>query len=121
MQKAAPGLPHSFSRQSRLVSKSDFQAVFANNAGKVTRKYLLVLYKPNQRLHARLGVVIGKRFIKHAVDRNRLRRVIRESFRHHQDSLKGLDLIVMIRSECSTLDKPSLRNEIDTLWQAIKN
>lgn len=65
--------------------------------------------------------MIGKRYLKKAVDRNRLRRVIRESFRYHQEALKGLDIIVLIRSECTPLgNSKALREEVDKLWQSIK-
>lgn len=50
---------------------------------------------------ARLGLVVAKRVIRQAVHRNRIKRVIRESFRVHQHLLVGLDLVVLVRSELS--------------------
>lgn len=107
-----------FSRTYRLVSKQDFQSVFAKPL-KVSRRNLLALFCANPLSHPRLGIIIAKHHLKRAVDRNRFRRVIRESFRHHKESLKGLDIIVLIRSECSALDNKALRDDIDKLWQAI--
>lgn len=107
-----------FSRSCRLVSKQDFQFVFAKPL-KVTRQSLLVLYRPNQLPIARLGMIIAKHHVKRAVDRNLLRRVIRESFRHGQDALKGLDIIVLMRSKWSPLGKKVWRNEVDNLWQKM--
>lgn len=118
-----------FPRAHRLVSKLDFQFVFAKPY-KVTRQYLLALYRPNQKPHARLGVVIKKDHVRRAVDRNWLRRMIRESFRHHQEKLKGLDIIVVMRSQCTSAlgpifkqngtdwmrEKKKLRDNIDNLW-----
>ena len=119
VQKAAKGLPFSYSRQYRLASKREVQSVFTAKPKKVSRQYLLVLYMPNQLSYARLGIIAGKRHLRRAVDRNRVRRVIRESFRHAKEKLKGQDLIVMIRSTCSALDSKTIRNDIDNLWQAI--
>lgn len=123
MPKAAPDFAHNFllkmfgfSHNYRLVSKHDFQSVFACS-DKASHHYLLALYKPNQLSHARLGMLIAKRHVKLAVHRNHLRRVIRESFRHEKEALKGLDIIVLMRSKWSPLDSSALRDDVNRLWQ----
>jgi ribonuclease P protein component len=103
-----------------LVSQHDFDVVFTKPL-KVKRKYLIALYRPNQLPHARLGIVVGKHHVKRAVDRNLLKRVIRESFRQWQEPLKGLDIIVLMRSEWCPLGKKFWRDEIDNLWQLLIN
>jgi ribonuclease P protein component len=103
-----------FPRERRLTSKRDFQFVFAKPY-KVSFKYLIALYRANSYAYPRLGVIIGKQHVRRAVDRNRLRRVVRESFRHHQEKLKGLDIIVLLRSQCT----PLLRDDVDTIWQQL--
>lgn len=118
--KAAQGLPFSYSRKYRLASKREVQSVFAAKPKKISRQYLLVLYIPNQLTYPRLGIIAGKQHLRRAVDRNRVRRIIRESFRHEMEKLKGLDLIVLIRSSCSTVETKTLRNDIDNLWQSIQ-
>lgn len=123
MPRAVPDSPFKFSRTSRLLIKQDFQPVFANPR-KTSYRYLLALYRPNQRLDARLGIVIAKNRVKKAVDRNLIRRIIRESFRHQRQALKGLDLIILLRSECTPIigekpDKKALRNDVDGLWQRL--
>lgn len=45
--------------------------------------------------YARLGLAIAKRAVPSAVDRNRIRRLIRESFRYRQSKLVGLDIVVV--------------------------
>jgi len=109
---------YEFSREYRLVSKHDFQFVFAKPT-KVTYKYLLVLHRPNLRDHARLGLIIAKHHVKLAVDRNRLRRHIRESFRYRKETLKGLDIIVLMRSKCTPLDQKMFRDDINIIWQKL--
>lgn len=56
--------------------------------------YFQILGKPNELGFARLGMVVSKRLFSHAVDRNRLRRQIREVFRHLAPALPALDLVV---------------------------
>ena len=48
---------------------------------------------------ARLGIVVAKRNVKLAVDRNRLKRLVRESFRQQQEHLGGLDIVVIIKKD----------------------
>jgi len=112
----------SFSRKYRLVSKADFQSVFANPF-KVSHKYLLALSCPNQKDYPRLGIIVAKQRVKLAVDRNRFRRIVRESYKTVKETLKGLDIVVLIRSECTALckeeSKQTLRKDIDHLWHLL--
>jgi ribonuclease P protein component len=104
-----------FSREDRLVSKHDFQSVFAQPA-KMSRSYLTVLYRPNSFGRPRLGLMVGKKYFKRAVDRNRVRRVLRESFRQRKSQMKGLDIVLIVRSECAVLSAKALREKVDRLW-----
>lgn len=108
-----------FPRCLRLVTKAHYKSVFDKSA-KVNQRHLLVLFKPNQKPYARLGLVIGKRVANLAVARNRIKRVIRESFRLNQEQLKGLDVVVIGRQQCDKLDKANLRRGIDKLWEKLR-
>jgi len=55
-----------------------------------------VQMKPNGTVNARLGLIVPKRFLNRAVDRNRAKRLLREWFRLHQDQLTGRDLLVRV-------------------------
>jgi ribonuclease P protein component len=112
-----PGSRFKFSHRHRLAGKKTFQSVF-DHSHKIAHKSLLVFYSPNQKSYARLGILITKQKIAQAVNRNRIRRRIRESFRHHKDLLKGLDLIILVRSKwCPTNEL--MRDDIDTLWPRL--
>jgi ribonuclease P protein component len=50
----------------------------------------------NDRSSARLGLVVGKRVLRRAVDRNRAKRVIRETFRNTRADLPRVDIIVQV-------------------------
>jgi ribonuclease P protein component len=47
---------------------------------------------------ARLGIVVGKKQLPRAVDRNALKRIVRETFRHRRDSLPPRELLIRLRS-----------------------
>jgi len=107
-----------FQPNQRLLTKFEFDTVF-KNAIKVQQRNLMIYFKPNEKTTARLGLSIGKRFAKNAVTRNTIRRIIRESFRKHQYSLEGLDIIVLAKLHVDKLSKAELREGIEQLWQKL--
>ena len=113
----------SFREIDRLKSKRDFQSVFSK-AKKASNCNFSALYNANQLNRARLGIIIAKRLVKSAVDRNQFKRIVRESFRHHQPLLMGLDIIIIMRSThdllpYQPLKKIALRRNIDNLWNQL--
>jgi ribonuclease P protein component len=82
-----------FSRRQRLLKAAEFEAVFAHRCA-VRMIYYQVMAKPNALGMARLGMVVSKRLFPHAVDRNRVRRRIREAFRQIVADLPALDMVV---------------------------
>ncbi len=108
----------SFPRSHRLVTKAEFKNVF-DEPLKVSQRCLTVLYRSNQKSHARIGIIVGKRVANSAVSRNRIRRIVRSSFRLNQEKLNGWDIVVIARQECDTLSKEKLRKGIDDLWEKL--
>jgi ribonuclease P protein component len=82
-----------YSRRQRLLKAAEFEAVFAHRCA-VRTTYFQVMAKPNELGQARLGMIVSKRLFHRAVDRNHMRRQIRETFRHMAASLPALDLVV---------------------------
>ena len=109
-----------FGKASRLLNASDFTRVFDNARLKVSTPELLFLARPNQLPHARLGLVIAKKHVRKAVARNRVKRIVRETFRQQQSALAGLDIVVLARKGLDTLDKPQLHLSCQQLWQQLQ-
>lgn len=107
-----------FSKNVRLLKKAEFKSLFADSK-KANLPFMLALYKPNQDPLARLGVIVGKKVAALAVDRNTIKRIVRESFRLHQTQLSGFNILVIARSQCNQLDKFKLRVCIDSLWKKL--
>jgi len=76
-----------------------------------------VLYKDNGEQEARLGLAISKKLCKLAVGRNRLKRVVRESFRHHCAELAGLDVVVLNRPAAMRAGNKALFDSLQGHWQ----
>ena len=83
-----------FAPAHRLKTRTEFDYVF-KQPRRSGSKYFTVLARANTLPHARLGLIISKRCAKSAVKRNRLKRLIRESFRQNQDQLSGFDVVVI--------------------------
>ena len=82
-------------RDARLVDKDDFDRVFADNQ-RARTDYLMVMARPNQVGYPRLGMVVAKRLLARAVDRNRVKRCVRESFRQALPELPACDFVVRL-------------------------
>lgn len=105
-----------FGKQHRLLNAGDYQSVFRRARYKVSSKHILILAIENRSANARLGLVVGKKHLRLAVQRNRFKRLARESFRHQQQALAGLDIIVLVRGNLSGEENARIRQSIDTLW-----
>jgi ribonuclease P protein component len=88
---------YAFTRRQRLLKGKEFAAVFSARRNLRSRCYL-VMSCPNELGHARLGMVVAKRQFKRAVDRNQMRRIIRETFRQYSPNLPALDVVVKVQS-----------------------
>lgn len=87
--------PLAFDRKKRLVRKGDFDTAFRQGS-RARGSILLVVARANGLPHTRLGLSIGKSIWKGAVQRNRVRRIFRESFRLSYGELPvGFDLVLI--------------------------
>ncbi len=108
-----------FGREKRLLTPRHFKAVFDSPTGKAPGKHVLILARDNGLDHPRLGLVIGKKSVKLAVQRNRLKRLIRDSFRLNQNELVGWDIVVVARKGLGELDNPELIHQFGKLWKRL--
>ena len=75
-----------------------------------------VLYRPNGTTEPQLGLAIGKKNCRAAVGRNRLKRIIRESFRHNRAQLGGVDIIVLNQPAAASASNKALFDSLETHW-----
>ncbi len=78
-----------FTRQHRLLTGPQYQTVFDHSKWKVGNAAFLLLACPNQQALPRLGLVIGRKRAKRAVDRGCVKRRAREQFRLRQTGRSG--------------------------------
>jgi len=88
----------------RLKRPEEYKQVFSSKR-RSSDKSFLFLAKTNSFNLARLGLAVPKKHIHSAVERNRLKRIIRESFRLKQEKLKGNDIVVVVRNKMDVNNK----------------
>ena len=107
-----------FPGDNRLNKPSDFKKVFTT-AQRYAAKKLLVLARKNDMECARLGLAISAKRIRTAVRRNKLKRIIRESFRRNKDRLKGLDIVVVAQKDTDKENSARLSRVLSGLWDRL--
>ncbi|QSX33691.1 ribonuclease P protein component [Shewanella avicenniae] len=109
---------YTFSRELRLLTPAQFKSVFTDPK-KASSAEITLLAVPNGLPHPRIGLTVAKRHVKRANQRNRVKRVIRESFRLNQQQLPAIDIVVLVRGGVLELDNTQLRTLVDKLWRKL--
>lgn len=109
-----------FPRRLRLLTAGDYRHVFDQADLKVHGKGLMALARRNDLGHVRLGLVFSKKNVRRAVDRNRLKRLVRESVRLQQQRLPGVDIVVLARRGAHELDNATLHRQLLGMWRRLE-
>lgn len=107
-----------FRRASRLTKAVEFRRVFSRPEVSQDR-YFRVLCRVNDLDRARLGLAIAKKVCPRATGRNRLKRLVRESFRRHQGPLAshgGIDIVVLAKHPAVAMSNETLKNALEDHW-----
>ena len=108
-----------FPRSSRLVSKLAYQQVF-QKPERISDRNFTILYRLSDS-HCRLGLAIAKKKVHKAVDRNKIKRQIRESFRRHKNDLPAIDMVVLANASCHKRSKKELNESLVNLWLRLQD
>ena len=65
-------------------------------------------------------MIISKKNYRLAVQRNRIKRLIRESFRHDRDKMDGLDIVVLVRKGFQDVDNRTVTEQLTKLWKRLQ-
>ncbi|SDO33852.1 ribonuclease P protein component [Vreelandella arcis] len=87
---------------------------------KVHGKGMMALARWNTLGHPRLGLVVSKKNVKLAVDRNRFKRLVRESVRLRQDQLPAVDIVVLARRGVQEVDNDVLFRQLHGMWKRLR-
>jgi ribonuclease P protein component len=109
---------NSFSRRQRLLEKRHFDAVFKTGRRSADR-FFTVLYDSTDFGYARLGLALAKKKVPLATRRNRLKRLIRESFRQVHRDLAGLDIVILARPEADAAANQEIFLSLEGHWRRL--
>ena len=109
-----------FTRQSRLTAAAEFDDVFREGRRSADELFT-VLYRSNGLGYSRLGLAIAKKRVRRAIDRNRLKRLIRESFRAATPDLLGIDIVIMARDKAAGADNAAVFASLEHHWQSLRD
>lgn len=112
-------ISYQFQRELRLLNAKDFSRVF-DNAFKVNNKAFTLLARKNNLTHPRLGLVIAKKNLKFAYQRNWVKRLLRERFRLQQSSLGHYDIVILTRRDIAVLPKKDIIRLRDDLYDRFR-
>ena len=107
-----------FSKHARLLKPAEFSRVFKNPI-RSSDRLLTILAVPNDIKQPRLGLAISKKHAKRAVDRNRIKRLIRESFRLIQHQLPAVDLVVMAKPGTKSVENQQIFQSLQQHWHRL--
>lgn len=97
----------SFPRHVRVRARADFDRIFAD--AKRTAAPLLAVHLLREPGPARLGLAVSRKVDRRAVGRNRIKRVLRETFRHLQPQLTPGSYVVVARPAAAAADGATLQ------------
>jgi ribonuclease P protein component len=100
-----------FGKEDRLLVRRDFLRV-QHGGRKVSSPHLVALFSPGRTPRRRIGLVVSTK-VGNAVERNRVKRWLREVFRKERQRLpERLDLVVIARSGSPDLSLAKIRSEL---------
>ena len=80
----------------------------------------MVIARPNGLGHPRLGLAVGVKAAGNAVNRNRIKRVVRNAFRLRQAELPAIDLVVNARAAARLASNAQIDASVAALWARIR-
>lgn len=102
-----PGKTATFPRQARVRARSEFDAVFTK--GRRSATPMLSVHVLGDDQPARLGLAVSRKVDTRAVVRNRIKRILRDTFRRQRHGLAGGAYVVVARAPSATASPAALR------------
>lgn len=108
--------------RARIRRPAEFKQVFAEGiriGGGSTRAPLGLACRPNGLDHPRLGLAIARKAVATATGRNRVKRLVREEFRQHQNELPAVDLVFYGHAGLARADAAQIRQTLAEFWLKV--
>ncbi|OGV50801.1 MAG: ribonuclease P protein component [Legionellales bacterium RIFCSPHIGHO2_12_FULL_42_9] len=105
-----------FDKIRRLRNKEDYESVF-KRGNKTSTSEFVVLHQRTTLKTARLGFAISKKAIPKAHQRNRIKRLLRESFR--KQTLPPVDVVFLAKQGIDLKGNKVLFEKLSVIWDKL--
>lgn len=106
-------------KENRLKNREDFKKVYAKGVF-VSAENISLKFARNNLRFARIGFSIESKYLKTAVKRNNLRRILREIFRNNVGKIKpGFDIVVFYKKKEAKIDFPIISAEVEKILRKV--
>lgn len=111
-------MKYNFTRKLRLTTDAQFKQVF-RKAKKISTKLCAIFYCYNKFSYPRLGIIVPKKSIRKANQRNVFKRAVREGFRLKQNNIGAIDIIFLAYKEAENISKEKLCQHLEKQWEEL--
>lgn len=110
---------YSFGTEKRIRCAADYKSVFDDALLKVHQPHFLFLAIRSQE-QSRLGIIVAKKKVRRAHERNRIKRIARESFRLNHHNIDLLDIVVMPKKGIESVSNEDLHQQLASAWHKLQ-
>ncbi|MCL4163064.1 UNVERIFIED_CONTAM: hypothetical protein GTU68_032395, partial [Idotea baltica] len=109
------------SRFQRIRTPREFKQVYQSKqwGGSDHYSFNVLAHTDNGDPIPRVGITVSKKVAKQAVARNRIKRQIKEFYRHHKQSLLAIDLVITAKPSCAKASDIERQQSLEHLWEKI--
>ena len=107
-----------FPRRLRISRREGFSQILQQKAH--VNRWFAIYTKPNSLVYSRLGITISKRIVPSAVNRNKIKRMIRECFRLRVKQPDCKDVVIRLRKSIDTQEHDFANVVLrESIWLAL--
>ena len=111
-------LRFSFTKADRILKRSEFIAL-SKLGRRVQNNDFIAYFLPSQHNHSRLGVTVTKK-VGQAVERNRIKRLVREYFRLNRHCLSGKwDINIIAKRQSAGITSEKVFRSLENIFDRI--
>lgn len=112
-----------YPKSRRLLKPPEFQRVFDNVDCKQGGRFCTLLSTKSNQDESRLGLIAAKKNLKLAVQRNRVKRLLRETFRlKHEEFIQlncSFDVIALVKASAANAPAKDIHSELEKQWSKL--